>query len=365
MGSLYRQRKKLKDGRVLTLKVWWLKYRQHGRTVRESSGTTKETVALRMLRRREGDIERGIAVNPKRDRITVDAAAQDLLTDYRVNRKRSIRVLKTRLARHLLPYFTGRKLATITAIDAREYIAHRQTEGASNGQINRELSHLKRMFTLAMQADKVSHRPYIPMLKEADPRRGFFEREQLNAICRHLSGSLVPVVSFSYHTGWRLTSEVLPLLWSQVDLVAGEVRLEPGQTKTGQGRTFPLTTELRTLLTEQRARMKADQRRLKTIIPWVFYRLVRKGRKGPLEARRVKAFHKAWKRATRLAGCPGRIPHDFRRTAVRNLERSGVPRSTAMAMVGHQTESIYRRYAIVDAAMLKEAAVKIDRAGTR
>ena len=53
---------------------------------------------------------------------------------------------------------------------------------------------------------------------------------------------------------------------------------------------------------------------------------------------------------------PGRILHDFRRTAVRNLERAGVPRSAAMAMVGHKTESIYRRYTMVDVATCVEAA---------
>ena len=61
------------------------------------------------------------------------------------------------------------------------------------------------------------------------------------------------------------------------------------------------------------------------------------------------------------AGLPGRIPHDFRRTAVRNLERAGVPRSVAMKMVGHRTESVYRRYAIVDEAMLREGAEKLAR----
>src|SRR5271155_348851 len=59
------------------------------------------------------------------------------------------------------------------------------------------------------------------------------------------------------------------------------------------------------------------------------------------------------------AGVPGRIPHDFRRTAVRNLERAGIARSAAMKMTGHKTESIYRRYAIVDEAMLKESASKL------
>jgi hypothetical protein len=56
---------------------------------------------------------------------------------------------------------------------------------------------------------------------------------------------------------------------------------------------------------------------------------------------------------------PRRLPHDLRRTAVRNLERAGVARSAAMNMVGHRTESIYRSYAIADEAMLKEGAVKL------
>jgi integrase len=59
-----------------------------------------------------------------------------------------------------------------------------------------------------------------------------------------------------------------------------------------------------------------------------------------------------------------RIPHDFRRTAVRNLERAGVSRSDAMKMVGHKTESIYRRYAIADERSVKEAANRLDQQPT-
>jgi integrase len=70
-------------------------------------------------------------------------------------------------------------------------------------------------------------------------------------------------------------------------------------------------------------------------------------------------FFKAWLRAGRAAGV-SRVPHDFRRTAIRNLERDGVARSVAMAMVGHQTEEVYTRYAIVDEAMIREAAAKMN-----
>ena len=62
----------------------------------------------------------------------------------------------------------------------------------------------------------------------------------------------------------------------------------------------------------------------------------------------------------KAAGCPGKLIHDMRRSAVRTFERAGVPRSVAMAIVGHKTESIYRRYAIVDETMQREAAARLD-----
>ncbi len=53
--------------------------------------------------------------------------------------------------------------------------------------------------------------------------------------------------------------------------------------------------------------------------------------------------------------------HDFRRTAVRNLERAGVPRSVAMKLTGHKTEAVYRRYAVVSQADLAEGVERLGR----
>jgi integrase len=85
-------------------------------------------------------------------------------------------------------------------------------------------------------------------------------------------------------------------------------------------------------------------------VPHVFHR----------NGKQIRNVRGAWLSACKSAGLPGRYVHDFRRSAVRNLEN--VPVSRTMAMVGHKTEAIYRRYAIVDASALREAAAKIDAA---
>jgi hypothetical protein len=56
----------------------------------------------------------------------------------------------------------------------------------SNGEINRELTRLKRICNLARQNGKLTHVPYIPMLKERNVRTGFFEREQMEPVLAHL-----------------------------------------------------------------------------------------------------------------------------------------------------------------------------------
>ena len=360
MGSIYKQKQSAN---------YWIKYYRSGRVFRESSGSPKESIAKRLLRLREGDIERGVPITPRVGRLRFEEAAADVVTDYKVNGKRSLAVVERRIRKHLEPFFGGRRMASMTTADVRTYIAHRQAtpielkplrrgdpprlRQVSNAEINRELTILKRMFSLAIQAGKLLHKPHIPLLQEHNVRRGFFEKHQFEDVISHLAAPLRSVVTFAYITGWRIPSEVLTLQWRNVDFSAGEVRLDPGTTKNSEGRVFPMTLGLRTLLEAQWHLTRALSQSKGKIYPWVFHR----------NGEPIRSFRKAWTTACTKAGCPARIPHDLRRTAVRNLVRAGIPERVAMQMTGHKTRSVFERYNIVSDGDLRAAATRLEAFG--
>jgi integrase len=99
--------------------------------------------------------------------------------------------------------------------------------------------------------------------------------------------------------------------------------------------------------------VKALDREHDRITPWVFPHL-----DGPHQGERRQSCIKQWRAACTATGLPGRIVHDLRRSAVRNMERDGVPRSVATRITGHRTECIDRRYAIVSDADLRAASAR-------
>jgi integrase len=354
MGSLYRPTYRTPDGTLKESAVIWLKYRDAlGVLRRESSQTEKEQEAKRLLKQREGAAVEGRVILPRQDRVTIAELADALKAEYAVNERRSADRLAYSFA-HLLPVFGPRRASHVTSADVNAYAAKRLEGGAAPATVNRELAALRRMYSLAVDGERLTRAPHIATLKENNVRTGFFEWPQYEAIREQLPADLRPVVTFAYITGWRTKSEILPLQWRQIDFSGvGTVRLDPGSTKNDDGRIFVMTPGLRALLEAQKAATEALQRKTGRIIPWVFHR----------RGRPIKDFRTAWAKACEAAGVPGRIPHDFRRTAVRNLERAGVSRSVAMKMTGHRTEAVYLRYAIVSEQDLYEAAQKLARLG--
>jgi integrase len=342
--------------------TWYLEFSAPGRgQVREPTGTADRKVAEQLRAKREAQLTLGQDIDARADKVTFDELAEGLLNDYRVNRLRSLDRVEDALA-HLGLRFGGWRARAITAAQILKYVAARQAAdpAPANATINRELAALKRMFRLGQRTWTGLLVPHIHLLREHNVRTGFFEREAFDAVHRHLPPYAQPVALFAYVTGWRLRSEVLPLRWSQVDLTAGIVRLEPGTTKAREGRTFVLPPVLRACLDGQRAITDALQREHSCIIPWVFHRTVTSRRRQTIQPGvPIKGFRRAWRTACRAAGVPGAIPHDFRRSAIRNMVRAHVPERVAMTMSGHKTRSVFERYNIVSEGDLREAAGRL------
>jgi integrase len=125
------------------------------------------------------------------------------------------------------------------------------------------------------------------------------------------------------------------------------VRLRPERSKNRHGRTLALAGELAALV-ERRWQDRLVERRggQPRVVELVFHR----------GGEPVVDIRKAWAKATAAAGCQGRLFHDLRRTAVRNMVRAGVPERVAMATSGHKTRSMFDRYNIVSEADLRAAA---------
>ncbi len=314
--------------------TWWIRYSHRGREFRESSGSASEHVARKLLKDRikETGKRGGKFIGPAEERMRFEDLAQMLRDDYAANNLRSVKRIEGAL-KHLSQAFGQDRAVDIEGDRITAYVARRRNEKAANATINRELAALKRAFAIAVKVKRLSQAPDISMLDESgNARQGFVEHADFVALRDALPDRVRDLVSFLYYSGWRV-SEAQSLEWSEVETAA--VRLSSAKSKTKKGRLLPLSGELAEILARARATRRLD-------CPYVFHD----------GGRPILDFRGAWATACAAAGLTGLLVHDLRRSAVRNMVRSGVPERVAMALSGHKTRSVFDRYNIVDEADL-------------
>lgn len=328
--------------------IWYLEWRWRGRqkfqtTKIQHDGKYKNgkpvppANAKRELRRLENSLDQGRSYDTK----TLSELLDLVEKDYETSEYKSIKSLKSRLE-HIREWFGNLRADQINDIDFIEYADHRKKKSqAANKTIKNELQVVLR----ALRLGKIHPLPEMKDLPDAGPRQGFFDDAKILAVTKRLPVYLRPPAWFGYYTGWR-REEVFSLDWANgIDFSAGEIRL--WTSKNELARVFPMDVVpgLRALLESLDVQRKAWQKE-GLIVPWVFARYL----KTKKQVRRMVDFRKAWDTACTGAGCPGMIFHDFRRSAARNLELAGWPRSLVMEWMGHETESMFHRYRIVSAA---------------
>ena len=334
--------------------VWKIRYTVNGRRVKEAAGPHKQD-AVNLLRLRLGQASEG--------RLHADAArlqwsdVETIILDEHAQHRSATKV-ERHIRRHIRRHLAGMRAQDISYDRLLTFKRDRLAEGAAANTVKYELSLIRTGLVVAHRAGRLIALPPFPQVHVENTRTSFFDDREFDELIRQLltsdrvSASVAAVVGFMNWTGWR-RNETLTREWRHVDFARGTIILEPGETKSGDGRTFPFDVipELAALLRRQREYTDEVERKTGQICRWVFHR----------EGRRVVSIRVAWRNACKRAKLIGKIPHDFRRTAVRRLERAGVPRSVAKQLVGHRTDHMYQRYAITNEQDLREGLAKVAR----
>jgi integrase len=333
-GRIFQKFNRDENGNKVYHSTWTVRFK--GRDY--STGTDNYALAERKLKELISDSIDEKSKTAKRaiegeSVLTVADLLKLVEQDYIRERKANLATVRGQIKNHLVPTLGSMRAIDVTGAAITKYKDSRLAEEAAAASINRELSVLLRGYRIAAGEGTISRIPPIKKLKEDNVRTGFVNSEQYRALYDELPDCLKPVVCVAYHIGDR-KGELLNMMIDQVDLEHLEIRLEPGTTKNDRGRTAPIYGEMRTILSEHIAKAKEEY-------PACRYLFHDHGEP-------IQSFRKSWASACKRAGLEGLLFHDLRRSAVRNLTRAGVPRPVAMQITGHRTESVYRRYDIVD-----------------
>jgi len=327
-------------------KVWMLAYHvgppDARRLVRESARTRDEEQARERLAQRlrqAANAEDGISVfeEPQHRRVRVAALFKELIAEYRRREIKGFHQVELRLdeEKPLHKAFGERKATALTTADITAYMNARKAEGMANATVNREVELLRAALRLAVKHKRIVRAPEFPgKLPERNARQGFFETGDYLKVLAELPEPLDDMIRLAFETGWR-RGMLIALKWEHVDRIGRSVTLP--DSKNDDPQTIPLDGELWEVIERRwKAREYRTREGMIALAEHVFHV---NGKPMP-----TSTFNTWFRQARDRAGVVGRIPHDLRRTAARNMIRGGVPQSIAKRVTGHRSDSMFQRY---------------------
>jgi integrase len=342
-------------GDLVSSAIWWYEFNFAGRRVRESSKSTRKTIATQAEENRRKELQRAYAgqgaAEPPAQRIrTVKNALAAYQKTYPINhRPKSVAVVKER-APHIEKHLGSLLMPDLTEDRIKAYMAARKLEKASNRTINMELSVLARAVGSKFQIlwPKLKH-----LEENHDVGRALEPAEEkaiLDTASKNRSRLIYPFLYTLAWTGMR-SDEARTLRWSQVNFEAVEIVVGKAKTEAGKGRRIPMSANLKAVLSQHASWCATKLGPLH--LDWFVFPLSnRLALKDPTQP--VTSMKTAWESVRDAANVKCRL-HDLRHSFCTKLAEAGVPESTMLDMMGHVSTAMLRRYSHIRAQARRDA----------
>ena len=238
----------------------------------------------------------------------------------------------------LKTFFITKKLNDITPILVEKYRFHRKKHTKKNGDpitnasINREVSILRKMFSIAVDNEWIDNNPCLARkvkpLREDSKRERYLQPNEEKEMLKRCTGKdahLKPILICALHTGMR-RGEILNLKWDWIDLKKGYITVT--KTKSGKDRNIPISSELMQELIKLNKDRKTD---------YVFV--------NPLTQMPYGKIDKSFKTVLEKVGIENLRFHDLRHTAATRMVAAGVEIIIVQDILGHSDIRTTMRYA--------------------
>jgi len=226
----------------------------------------------------------------------------------------------------LTDFFNGKNLREIKSAMIEQYKAKRIGAGRAKATVNRELSVLSKVFTLAVRHEKADLNPCQSVERFAldNERVRYLTEDEEQRLFQTLGDNqqLKDIVTVALHTGMR-RGEIFNLKWFDLDFDRGLIQVR--KTKTKLNRVVPMNMRVREVLNQQRRTSE-----------FVFTSLKTGGR--------LTDVKKAFNTARVEAGIPDFQLRDLRHSCATRLSDVGEELVTVAEILGHTDIRMTKRY---------------------
>jgi integrase len=351
-----------KTGKLKQSKHWWYEFVFAGKRIRESTESTRKTIAIEAEKNRRLDLERGYnQIEDKRQaRIrTVGELVKEFLEAYKLRHPKSSTFAEYALG-HVKRLMGKLMVVDVTDTAVKDYQTARLKEKAAPKSINEETGFLLRILgeqgdflraKLRRQSALKLKRNQVGIAKAFSPK----EKAALLAEARkRRSPSIYPALMLALHAGMR-DAEIRGLQWRRVDLQKAIVTVGDSKTAAGEGRTIPLNADMLAALVEH-SRWFLDRFGL-TEPGWFVFPF---GKPQPTDpTRQATSFKTVWAKVKKNAGVEGRW-HDGRHMFITDLAESGeASDETIQELAGHVSKQMLKHYSHIRMEAKRRAVLAI------